>query len=60
MWVRFEGQTKAVDSGGSEEEMRKRIQAAIGGAREEEMYVTSHGKKGDLRECGGNGIWKSN
>ena len=45
MWVRFEGQTKAVDVGGTEEETRKRIQTAIGGAREEEMYVTSQGRK---------------
>ena len=37
VWVRFEGQTKVVDPGGTEEEMRKRIQTAIGGAREEEM-----------------------
>ena len=38
-------QTKAVDLGGTEEEMRKRIQTAIGGAREEEMYVTSQGRR---------------
>ena len=44
MWVRFEGQTKAVDVGGTEEETRKRIQTAIGGAREDEMYVTSQGR----------------
>ena len=34
VWVRFEGQTKAVDVGGTEEEVRKRIQTAIGGTRE--------------------------
>ena len=45
MWVRFEGQTKAVDAGGTEEETRKRIQTSIGGVREEEMYVTSQGRK---------------
>ena len=45
VWVRFEGHTKAVDVGGTEEETRKRIQTAIGGAREEEMYVTSQGRK---------------
>ena len=38
-------QTKAADLGGTEEEMRKRIQTAIGGAREEEMYVTSQGRR---------------
>ena len=43
--VRFEGRTKAVDVGGTEEEVRKRIQTAVGGAREEEMYVTSQGRK---------------
>ena len=41
----FEGQTKAVDVGGTEEETIKRIQTAIGGAREEEMYVTSQGRR---------------
>ena len=46
VWVRFEGRTKAVDSGGTEEEMRKRVRTAIGGAREEEMYVTSQGRLG--------------
>ena len=45
MWVRFEGRTKAVDLGDTEEEMRKRVQTAIGGAREEEMYVTSQGRR---------------
>ena len=45
MWVRFEGQTKGVDVGGTEEEVRKRIQTAIGGAREEEMYMTSQGRR---------------
>ena len=45
VWVRFEGQTKAVDVGGTEEEVRKRIQTAIGGAREEEMYMTSQGRR---------------
>ena len=45
VWVRFEGRTKAVDLGGTEEEMRKRIQTAIGGAREEEMYATSQGRR---------------
>ena len=34
LWVRFERRTKAVDSGGTEEEVRKRIQTSIG---EEEM-----------------------
>ena len=46
VWVRFEGRTKAVDSGGTEEEMRKRVRTAIGGAREGEMYVTSQGRLG--------------
>ena len=45
VWVRFEGRTKAVDLGCTEEEMIKRIQTAIGGAREEEMYVTSQGRR---------------
>ena len=45
VWVRFEGRTKAVDAGGTEEEVRKRIQTAIGGARADEMYVTSQGRK---------------
>ena len=45
VWVRFEGQTKAVDVGGTEEEVRKRIQTAIGGAREEEIYLTSQGRR---------------
>ena len=37
---------EAVDVGGTEEEVRKRIQTAIGGAREEEMYITSQGRRG--------------
>ena len=45
VWVRFEEQTKAVDVGSTEEETRKRIQTSIGGSREEEMYVTSQGRK---------------
>ena len=45
VWVRFAGQTKAVDVGGTEEEVRKRIQTAIGGAREEEIYLTSQGRR---------------
>ena len=42
VWVWFEGQTKAVDV---EEEVRKRIQTAIEGAREEEIYMTSQGRR---------------
>ena len=54
VWVRFEGQTKAVDAGGTEEEVRKRIQTVIGGAREEEMYLTSQGRR-ETWESGGDG-----
>ena len=42
--VRFEGQTKAVDLGGTEEEMRKMIQTAIKQTVEEEVYLTSQGR----------------
>ena len=59
VWVIFEGQTKAVDVGGTEEETRKRIQTAIGGAREEEMYVTSQGRKETWESVAGDGKWES-
>ena len=58
VWVRFEGRTKAVDVCGTEEEVRKRIQTAIGRAREEEMHVTSRGRK-ESWESGGDGKWES-
>ena len=45
LWVRFEAQTKAVDLGGTEEEMRKRIQTAIKQTGEEEVYVTSQERR---------------
>ena len=45
LWVRFEEQTKVVDLGGTEEEMRKKIQTAIKQTGEEEVYVTSQGRR---------------
>ena len=48
LWVRFEGQTKAVDLGGTEEEMRGRIQTAIKQTGEGEVCDKSR-EKGDLR-----------
>ena len=45
LWVRFECQTKAVDLGGTEEEMRKRMQTAIKQTGEEDVYVTSQERR---------------
>ena len=58
LWDGFEGQTKAVDLGGTEEDMRKRIQTAIKQTGEEEVCDKS-GEKGDLAKCGGDGRWES-
>ena len=45
LWVRFEGKTRAVDLGGTEEEMRERIQTAIKQTWEGEVYVTNQGRR---------------
>ena len=58
LWVRFEGRTKAIDLGGTEGEMRKRIQTAIGETGEKDVCDESR-EKGDLGECGGDGRWES-
>ena len=59
LWVRFEEQTKVVDLGGTEEEMRKKIQTAIKQTGEEEVVCDKSGEKGDLGECDGDGRWES-
>ena len=50
---------KAVDLGGTEEEMRKRIQTAIKQIGERRGVCDKSGKKGDLGKCGGDGRWES-
>ena len=41
LWVRYEGKTRAVDLGGTAEEMRERVHTATKQTGEGEVYVTS-------------------